>query len=88
MECPADTSNIRAGLADFKCSFSILEAKQELMVFPVLLLDWVSFTACQALLEPASSLGREQEVSGVSSFQSSLKKNLFLLTESGKQGTF
>lgn len=31
---------------------------------------------------------REQDVSGVSSFQSSVKENLFLLTEPGKRGTF
>ena len=32
---------------DFKCSFPVLDAKQELMVFPVLLLDWEAFTAGQ-----------------------------------------
>ena len=53
---------------DFKCSFPVLDAKQELMVFPVLLLDWEAFTAGQALPGPANSPGRERDVSGFGSF--------------------
>lgn len=40
-------------------SGSILEAKQELMVFPVLLLDQETFSARQALPGPVSSPGKE-----------------------------
>lgn len=61
-------SNIRAALVDFKHSFPVLEAKQELIVFPVLLLDWETFTAGQVLPGPANSPGRERDVSGVGSF--------------------
>ena len=53
---------------DFKCSFPVLEAKQELMVFPVLLLDWETFPAGQALPGPANSPDRERDVSGFGSF--------------------
>lgn len=38
-------SCIGTGLVGFKCTFPVLGAKQELMVFPVLLLDWKIFTA-------------------------------------------
>lgn len=61
-DSPVDAFNIRVGLADFKSSFSILEAEQELMVFPVLLLDWESFTTRQALPGPANSLGKESKM--------------------------
>lgn len=63
-----DASNIRAAIVDFKCSFPVLEAKQEQMVFPVLLLDWETFTAGQVLPGPANSPGRERDVSGFGSF--------------------
>lgn len=44
---------------DFQGSFSILEAKQELMAFSVLLLDQETFTARQTLPGPVNSLGKE-----------------------------
>lgn len=86
---PVDASNIRAGIEDFKCSFSILEAKQELMVFPVLLLDWESLTARQALPGPANSLGKESKMFLALLFSSRLQKRTwFLLTGPGKTGAF
>lgn len=55
-------SSVGAGLVDFKCSFLILEAKRELMVFPILLVDWESFTARQALLGPVNPSGKESRM--------------------------
>lgn len=64
------SSNVRTGLVNFKCSFSILEAKQELMAFPVLPHDWETFTACQSLPGPVISPGKESRM-----FQESVLSN-------------
>lgn len=73
---PAGTSNVRAGLVDFKGSFSILEAKQELMAFPVLLLDWESSAARQALPGPANSPGKDSRIFRHQCFQLSAQEHL------------
>lgn len=58
-------------------------------MFPVLLLDWESFTARQALLGPANSLGKESRMLLASVFSSNLwKRTWFLLTGPGKPGAF
>ena len=59
------------------------------MAFPVLLLDWESFTARQALLGPANSPGKERRMFpplGLSSRH--WKRTRSLLAEPGKPGAF
>lgn len=59
------------------------------MVFPVLLLDWESFTARQALLGPANSLGKESRMFLASVCSSHLwKRTWILFTGPGKPGAF
>lgn len=82
------TSNVRVGLVDFKGSFSILEAKQELMAFPVLLLDWESLLHAR-LCRGQQTLQAESRMLPASVlFSCQWKRTRFLLAESGKTGAF
>lgn len=84
---PVGTSNIGAGLADFQGSFSILEAKQELMMFPVCcLIGKVLPTPCSAW---ASELfrQREEDVAGISSLQLAAEESL-VSSLPGEPGAF
>lgn len=73
---------------DFQGSFSILEAEQGLMAFPVLLLDQETFSARQALPGPVNSLGKESTTLRHQFFPVSRGRELVTSYPAWKPGAF